>query len=86
MEGIVAAGRIQNKRLTMEGRGRKEAETMLSQGWQNIVTWYDEYKCCVPSQTKPKEVKYMVDLARATCECPASAQGCKNAFLNFDKM
>ena len=72
MEGLIQAGRVKSKKV--DGRGKQQAETMISQGWLNIILWHSNHQCYVPSQSSPQDTGYLVDLLRATCECPAASQ------------
>ena len=59
----------------MKRDGKKLAETMMSQGWANIIVWHSDDVCYVPSQSSPQESGYLVDIIHATCECQAASQG-----------
>ena len=74
IEDLVKAGRLPNTRQQRDSRGRETAEHLMKAGIGAQITWMDDVKCKVPSQSS-NGIYYNVDIARATCTCPASTQG-----------
>lgn len=72
---LVREGRIKPQ-PAVEGHGASKAQELLLRGWAQKCTLLSDTSCScrVPSESKGREVKYDVDVARATCTCPAASQ------------
>jgi hypothetical protein len=74
MDELAKAGRLHNSREQKERHGMDEAQKLMKDGYCAFINWIEDGVCLIPS-TQDANVKYKVDIIRATCECHVSSKG-----------